>query len=435
MTIAPSAVAGLERWLRSADLSGLSDDDLIDTWTAGTGPAATQASESLRPLYKAAGGMGDTPYVWFDGADDYLDAGTCTPESSVTVIAVVNPTDIADRSICGSGATHQAFQWRMGSDYKQESLNSGSVSYGKSTTLVETATWQVLAVRYDAAGQVTYGKDGVLDTPTAASTNAPDNGSMWVGRGYVTPSSCWSGGMSQIARWPQALTDEELVGVMEWMAANPSGATSDVRLHRASVSVLGLGTADARLHRASVSVLGDLFVGLTRQRFGGVPATLGPGGTPYPFTSAALMDGLLNARRGQVATTSYSIGFSRPPSRAIDGSTGTEYHSTNAITGQWITLDFGSGHAVTVNHLAIYGWNTNLPRNFKLQGSSDNATWQDLLTVAGSGPGAYSWWDTPVVGDVGKWRYIRLLQTGVTDVATTYQVMGEMELWGVLHAS
>jgi hypothetical protein len=98
-----------------------------------------------------------------------------------------------------------------------------------------------------------------------------------------------------------------------------------------------------------------------------------------------------------------------PPIQAIDGMAGSRW--SNGLTqagGEWFLLDLGS----VAKHLTQAVLDTtkspsDLPGAYKLEISSDGATYQTVATGAGAIVTTISFTDTPG-------RYLRVTQTGAT---------------------
>lgn len=76
-------------------------------------------------------------------------------------------------------------------------------------------------------------------------------------------------------------------------------------------------------------------------------------------------------------------------------------------------------------------------RNWKLQGSNDNATWIDLDTRSNNTTinAINAWGRFSVSGATASYRYLRLLQTGVNSNNDNFLVLAEVEFYGVLSSN
>jgi len=75
-------------WYKADAITGLSDNDPIDTWpdSSGNGIDLTQTS-TARPLYKT-GIVNGLPVARFDGSNDYMSSGSLTLSTNVNVVVV-----------------------------------------------------------------------------------------------------------------------------------------------------------------------------------------------------------------------------------------------------------------------------------------------------------------------------------------------------------
>jgi len=185
---------------------------------------------------------------------------------------------------------------------------------------------------------------------------------------------------------------------VRWAVA--SSNWSDVNTWN-SGSVLGIPTGSDEVWTNSYSVNIDQsfeVVGLrnnARARDIATPA-MTANNAPSPYIAAA---------------SSVSVG--RDAWTAFDRSTvaGTGWLTANlAVTG-WLSMDFGSGSATIIDGYTIFGTNlvSQNPRNWSLQGSSDNTSWTDLHIVSGAAAipanGSYS---IASIGNSTGYRYYRV---------------------------
>lgn len=146
-------------------------------------------------------------------------------------------------------------------------------------------------------------------------------------------------------------------------------------------------------------------------------------------------NGLFTSPVGLTVTQSSDQDGTRVASKALDHSVDPNdgCSHTQSIANSWWKVDFGSGHTFTPTRLGICGRASGglEPRNFKLQGSNDNSTWTDLLTVTNDGPADNAWWSSTVSGSSG-YRYLRIYETGANSGGSDYLILGEVEMWGTL---
>ena len=69
----PDSISGMQLWLKADAITGLADGAAVTTWNdlSGNTQGATQASATLKPLYKT-GIVNNQPVVRFDGSDDEM---------------------------------------------------------------------------------------------------------------------------------------------------------------------------------------------------------------------------------------------------------------------------------------------------------------------------------------------------------------------------
>lgn len=165
----PDDLPDLELWARADTLTGLSDDDPIQTWPdeSGKGNDLTQATSGKRPLYKI-NVLNGRPVVRFDGVDDVLEATPGITTFPVTIVVVA-------REI-GTGATIYERAWMMGAatdlnlwtdgQYPNATWAYWQTDPGNVISTVEAENWVVASVVLisTAAGDGTWFLDGVAQT-------------------------------------------------------------------------------------------------------------------------------------------------------------------------------------------------------------------------------------------------------------------------------
>lgn len=115
-----------------------------------------------------------------------------------------------------------------------------------------------------------------------------------------------------------------------------------------------------------------------------------------------------------------------------DAEIGTGRSHTDNVAGSWWKVDFGADNPVVVSDAAIraHNFGSNLPRNFKLQGSTNDSDWDDLATVTGAGPAQRDWYLMADINSEVEYRYLRILNTGVDSSGGNYLILGGFEVWG-----
>lgn len=85
------------------------------------------------------------------------------------------------------------------------------------------------------------------------------------------------------------------------------------------------------------------------------------------------------------ATASASGAYaSQSASLAIDGNPTTYWASSLGGTPSWLKVDLGAGHVVRSMVIKSSSQPTEIPRDFTLQGSNDNSTWDEIGAYTGA---------------------------------------------------
>jgi hypothetical protein len=195
----------------------------------------------------------------------------------------------------------------------------------------------------------------------------------------------------------------------------------------------------------STAGFNGIFDAISRGRAGQISAPYGlampcdaDAGTPFavPAAFASLGYKVTVSQNSNVDGTRLAFrALDRNNTTSGNAAQGGESH-TGGGADQWWKVDFGSGYEFTPTRLGILGRSTSgyHPRNFKLQGSANDSTWTDLLTVSADGPTDNAWWTSAVSGSAA-YRYIRIITTGNNSSSDTHLVMGALEMWGTLDES
>lgn len=266
----------------------------------------------------------------------------------------------------------------------------------------------------------------------------------------VTDEVDWETGGTAPVQPATTVTDETTWGITPDAGTDPEYARGD-HTHGSPDEPTGGGGGSVTVsdsHGTSVAGVTEIYFGApdlwVTDMGGGIVTVDHYAVISYPFTVSWSVNGYngvfrlmgLNAGSGTftnpagslyTATQSTNLDGTRIASKATDGSSATESH-TNSGAGEWWKADFLSGHTLTPTRLGIIGRDGGglHPANFKLQGSNDNSSWTDLLTVTTSGIAATTWSSWAVTGSAA-YRYIRILHSDAS-----YLVLGDVEMWGTL---
>jgi len=136
-----------------------------------------------------------------------------------------------------------------------------------------------------------------------------------------------------------------------------------------------------------------------------------------------------------VASASSSYGTD-PPWQAFDNTWATAWVGTEAGT-DWLEIDLGAGNGIVVSAYSIWSADANAraPKNWTLQGSNDNSTWNTVDTQTNGpaiGSGTNGSARTYVVGSPGAvgYRYWRIDITA-NNGDPTYTSIAWLQLYGV----
>jgi hypothetical protein len=224
-------------WYKADAITGLSDNDPIDTWpdSSGNGIDLTQTS-TARPLYKT-GIVNGLPVARFDGSDDYMSSGSFTLSSNVNAVVVysldllknynslVNVHDAATPSYHNKYLNHHYYS----TDRVLMSHNPSSVSYLIYHAQGSSATFKIDAYTqayHDNSYPLFYrvNGNGSLGIDNRSGDLAPTTGTAYVHIGYSGLSGSFlDGDISEIVIYEETSLNESVW--LEGYLANKYGIT------------------------------------------------------------------------------------------------------------------------------------------------------------------------------------------------------------------
>lgn len=236
---APSAIGGLQLWLKADSIVSLNDGDPVDTWEDSS-PNGNDATATLRPTFKE-NVIGSKPGLLFDGVDDFMEvaANGGMQSANYTIFAVIKTGASVAGSVLAedyalSGAPDNNVRYEFG--YWFDAVGSGDrfgVGHFNTTWLTaykaanDTAnTAHIYAGRYDGAALKLYesGTEVASTTGTLATAGARR---WWVGRRHdeaVGTEPYFKGHILELIVYDSALSTTDRQAVEAYLAAKYSGA-------------------------------------------------------------------------------------------------------------------------------------------------------------------------------------------------------------------
>lgn len=214
-------------WL-SADSLGLSNGNPVTLWNdiSGNSRDFSQSTGSNQPSFVSSG-INSISTVSFDGTDDFLEDDDAENYinglSGVSVIAVVQSNETA--SDAGFFDTEDPdgqddlLTMRYddvgasggGNDVMKMGLNtsSGSTSM-ESSALIQSTNAQLFTLQWNSGGTLNLYADGLLDTPTSASSNLAgtiqNTTKAIIGKGPKDAADGWNGYVSEMIMVGESLS-------------------------------------------------------------------------------------------------------------------------------------------------------------------------------------------------------------------------------------
>lgn len=149
-------------------LRAVNYDSGTGTWTADTGPNATQSTAANRPSLVAGATPNGTPVVRFDGVNDWLALasaiGNTTGTDAYSVFAVVRPDDTTSGAKTIVSGNINSFQYRIHNTEVQQVNKNNVLNLGSSSTAVSTTDYSIIGVTFSSvAGERAFRLNGVAD--------------------------------------------------------------------------------------------------------------------------------------------------------------------------------------------------------------------------------------------------------------------------------
>lgn len=172
------------------------------------------AGSGSAPTYSATGAIGSRPNLQFNGSSDELNTSDLSISTSVTVVAVIEPSSVSVvNGILGSNSSG-TFGWRLGATGVQQidDVNSGTATADSTTHAANT--WTAVAVTY-IPGSTTYAfynyaGAGVFNAGNSGSsmTYSPSIGITTAG--YINSTNFFDGNMALVALQNGVMTRAQL---------------------------------------------------------------------------------------------------------------------------------------------------------------------------------------------------------------------------------
>jgi hypothetical protein len=220
---APTADVATRAWYDTRSL-GLADGAAVGSVpnASGTGAALTQATASLKPLYRASLVNG-LPAIDHDGVDDRLAAALGALAAPFTILVVARfgnlnqPASDFDYllQLGNGGASQNASISRQASGTNADKYYSFDGTAQRFGPVLAGQQWQILTARHGTVAQRhTLRINGTNQTnPDDDGASLSTDGSLTVG--FYAPSTVhpFFGQWTQLVVWPALLTDAQCLAV------------------------------------------------------------------------------------------------------------------------------------------------------------------------------------------------------------------------------
>lgn len=398
----PASISGLKVWLK-ADAINQTDGSAVSSWPDSSGNAnnATQATGTNQPIFKTAI-LNGRPIVRFDGTNDNLKTAAFASPLSVSTIFVVAKMSTADQIqyfYDGITTTNRNALLRY------DAANGGQLDQFAGTEVFGAfvkGSFVVLSSVFNGASSATYNNGASIISGNVGTQTLTG---LSVGADRINVAFL-NGDIAEILVYDSALSSTDRAKARTYLSQKyaipyASAYASD-------------GDTNGVLYFIGSNYLRSTWT------------------NPHTAGSVTVVNTPLN-----VSGTSASF-----VNRTLDHSVFTN-NVANAIVG----VDLGAGRALVPAYYSMRARdddNTNLPRNWKLQGTNsvsadteagfNAATWTDLDTRTSDTTMsvASAWGSFPVTGVSTAYRYLRIVQNGTNSSGQNYFCIQEIELYGTL---
>lgn len=204
----PASISGLQLWYKADAITGLNDGDPVATWTdqSGNGRNATQASATLKPLYKTniLNGMAG---VLFDGSNDLMSIVYDIP--AATSIFIVYSGWSSGSLIGNNGANPDMLQ--------RATTNFPDVNWPSIATSQSMADNKILTMLYNyTSDSYTVRMDGASVGTSAAAADVTTPGAITIGQSYNEPLA---GYLHEVILYNAVLSAGNYASVEAYLAA------------------------------------------------------------------------------------------------------------------------------------------------------------------------------------------------------------------------
>jgi len=225
-------------WYKADAITGLSDNDPIDTWpdSSGNGIDLTQTS-TARPLYKT-GIVNGLPVARFDGSNDFISSGSFTLSTNVCAVVVYKLASLKNYNVLV--ALHDSATPANPSKYLEQYYYSNGTalhSHKPSATfayVLRVAQGSTSLFRIDSFSQASHtggfkyfyavNGDDSLGIATRQQTATPATGTAYVYVGYSgLAGSFLNGDIAEIVIYEETSLNESVW--LEGYLANKYGIT------------------------------------------------------------------------------------------------------------------------------------------------------------------------------------------------------------------
>lgn len=135
-----------------------------------------------------------------------------------------------------------------------------------------------------------------------------------------------------------------------------------------------------------------------------------------------------------VVTESSFINTSTKGKFAFDRNINNVFYSANQ-PGNYLKLNIGDARKLKVKGYSMraIGGTDNALRNWKLQGSDDDANWTDIDSQSNAASFSNNaWFYKEITGQTTRFKFFRILSNGQDANGNNFLVLNELELYGTL---
>lgn len=265
----PDQLTGLTLWLK-ADSITANDGDALSTWSdsSGNGNDATNSGAAgTKPAYKLTYTNGK-PAVTFDGGDGFTVANEPNFDIETLTAFIVATRASGSGAIMGKSTTlytdgrRRKLQFAFGATSFVASSGSDGTSVSVTVTTTAVPAIYSFASSSNTSHKFNYNGTNTNSTTTLSESSSNfNNTSLLIGSNFAIGTEGFIGDVAEIILFNRALSDDEIMGVMNYLAVKYNVINDVIGGYPRSVLPIYVPAQDTFTRANSTTTLGSTEIG------------------------------------------------------------------------------------------------------------------------------------------------------------------------------